>query len=145
MSVIKFVLSVLKRKEVSDKEARQNFEEVIWDYINNIQSTDDLEIDSTKNSYQHKTYYEKLKILAERYKHIGNEVISDDKVEDFLNDLQNRMRDYLYDDVESELYQLRKKHYTKSAFNKPNPHDSPAFQKAKAEMFKTLTDYSELG
>lgn len=149
MSIIKFILSVLSRKEVSDIEARNNFIEVIWDYIDSIHTTEDLEIQSNKQSYQHKVFYDKLKVLAERFKTIGDEVVPDNKVEDFLIELQNNIREYLYNNVEFELYELRRSHYSKLAFNKSNPQDSPAFKKVKDEMFNSLTskknNYSDLG
>lgn len=149
MSVIKFVLSVLNRKEVTDYDARNNFKEVIWNYINVIQQTEDLEIDSSSKSYNHKVFYEKLKVLSERYKNVGDEVVPSHKLDDLLELLQNNMRDFLYDDVESELYNIKKKHYTKLSFDK-NVSNVPKsnLQRLKDDMMANLSnknDYSDLG
>ena len=149
MSVIKFVLSVLNRKEVTDYDARNNFKEVIWNYINVIQQTEDLEIDSSSKSYNHKVFYEKLKVLSERYKNVGDEVVPSHKLDDFLELLQNNMRDFLYDDVESELFNIKKKHYTKLAFDKNVSNVTKSnLQRLKDDMMANLSnknDYSDLG
>lgn len=148
MSIIKFVLSVLNRKEINDFDERNNFKEVIWNYIYNLQKSENLEIDANKNSYKHKIFYDKLKTLAERYKNVGDEVVPSDKVDDFLILLQSNMRDYLYNDVESELYELRHKHYTKIAWDKSNNAPKTHMQQLKEDMIANLSkkkDYTDLG
>ena len=141
MSIIKFVLSALSRKEITNYDDRNNFKEVIFHYINVIQHMEELEIDSTSKSYNHKVFYDKLKVLAERYNTIGDEVIPAHKLNDFLELLQINIKDFLYDDIESELFQIKKKHYTKLAWDK-NVSNVPKtnLQRLKEDMMANLSN-----
>jgi hypothetical protein len=153
VSVMNLVLSVLDRKSVIDKEAREKFKEVIYDYIEDLSTLETIYVDGNSPSYSHKSYLDKLIVLSKRWQSIGNEAIPTDGVESFLIKLQDNMRDYLYKNLKSDFYKIRKTHYTGLAFGNNNNNGGlrppSGVERLKAEMMENLSkpksDYSNLG
>ena len=111
-SILFMVLSTLNRKSVVDIEARENYKEVIWDYIQDIEKLEKINVTPQSSAHKHKEYLNKLFILNERYQSIGNDIIPQTHLDSFLNTLQEMMRDYLYHKVYLEIYRLEHYHYT---------------------------------
>jgi hypothetical protein len=119
-------LSVLDKKPITDIEARNNYKEVIWEYINDLSTLETIYVDVSNPAYKHKTYLDKLLVLTDRWKSLGDDAIPDDKVEQFLTNLQDNMRDYLNKNLQSDFYQLRKTHYTKLAWGPKDLEIAPS-------------------
>ena len=98
-------LSVLDKKPITDIEARNNYKEVIWEYINDLSTLETIYVDVSNPAYKHKTYLDKLLVLTDRWKSLGDDAIPDDKVDQFLTNLQDNMRDYLNKNLQSDFYQ----------------------------------------
>jgi len=106
------IFSTLDRKPITNQEDRNNYKEVLLDYCNFLYKLAPL----PSNVYfiSQKKYIEKLDVYLGRYKSIGSEFLSDDKLESFLSELQDYMRDYVNDmqKAETELFQFEKKFYS---------------------------------
>lgn len=111
--VLFMTLSVLDRKPITDLEARNHYKEVLFDYIDDLTTLEPIYVEVNNSAYNHKTYLDKLLVLADRWKSLGDDAIPDDKVEQFLTNLQDNMREYLNRNLQSGFYELRKSHYTK--------------------------------
>jgi len=95
--VLDVCLDVLDKKPVTDEQARKNYKEVIWDYIRDLSTLEPINISSDNNAYIHKEYLLKLISLGDRYANIGNDALPNDtdKINIFLEKLQDMMKDYL--------------------------------------------------
>lgn len=113
---LSMIFKTLDRKPVTDKEARDNYKQVLLDYCYFLYSLAPLEINHLSKLRNQYEYAEKLDILLGRYLSIGNDFLSDEKVESFLVKVQDMMRDYLHQDLDIELYKAEKEHYTKGAW-----------------------------
>jgi len=111
-SILFMVLSTLDRKSVVDIQARENYKEVIWDYIQDIEKLENINVTPQSSANKHKEYLNKLFILNERYQGIGNDIIPQTHLDSFLNTLQDMMSDYLYHKVYLEIYRLEHYHYS---------------------------------
>jgi len=111
-SILFMVLSTLDRKSVTDIQSRKNYKEVIWDYIQDIEKLERINVSQQSSAYKHKEYLNKLFILNERYQSIGNDIIPHTHLDSFLDTLQDMMRDYLHKDTHSEIYRLEHYHYS---------------------------------
>jgi hypothetical protein len=116
--VLTMILSVLKRKSITDETARENYIEVLCSYIDDLNTLAPINIDYSNPVYEHKVYLDKLIILSDRWKSIGDDVIPTDKLDVFLVSLQDKIRDYLNKNLQSDFYKLRKMHHTNLAFTK---------------------------
>lgn len=113
---LSMILKTLDRKSVTNQEARNNYKEVLLDYCYFLYSLAPLNIKPNSPLRTQYEYGEKLNILLGRYISIGNEFLSDDKVESFLVKLQDMMREYLHQDLDIELYKTEHEHYTREAW-----------------------------
>lgn len=125
-NVLLMTLSVLDKKPITDVQTRMNYKEVVWDYITELTTLEPIFIDSNNPAYSHKTYLDKLLTFTDRWKSLGNDFIPDDKVEPFLTQLQDKMRDYLNKNLKSDFYQLRKTHYSKTAWGTKDLEIAPS-------------------
>jgi hypothetical protein len=111
-SILFMVLSTLNRKSVVDIEARNNYKLVIYDYIQDIEGLEKINVSQQSSAYKHKEYLNKLNILSDRYQSIGDDVIPFTHLDSFLATLQEMMRDYLDNNIDLEIYRLEHYHYT---------------------------------
>lgn len=125
-NVLLMTLSVLDKKPITDLEQRNNFKEVVWDYITELITLEPIYVEVNNPAYQHKLYLEKLLTLTDRWKSIGSDVVPTDKVDKFLSGLQDNMREYLNRNLKSDFYQLRKSHYTKLAYSQKEMEIAPS-------------------
>lgn len=123
--VLWMCLSVLDRKSVTDKQARENFKQVIWDYLMNLQQLEPINVPPQSPAIEQKKFLDNLLVLADRWNSIGKEFLSDDKIEPFLIKLQEMCREYLHNDLDNEFFRLRQVHYTNLAFSKENNEIAP--------------------
>ena len=112
-----FVLSQLKRKPVTDKQARDNYITAITDYLLNLESLEPIVVEKDSPLYEQKQFLLKLLTLSDRYTKIDDEVIPDNKLDTLLVKVQDMCREYLYQNLEAEIYQLNRIYYTQLAFN----------------------------
>lgn len=113
---LSMIFKTLDRKPVTNQEARNNYKEVLLDYCAFIYSLAPLNIKHDSPLRTQYEYAEKLNILLGRYKSIGDEFLSESKLEAFLVKLQDMMRDYLHQDLDIELYRAEHEHYTREAW-----------------------------
>ena len=140
--------SVLKRKPITDLETRNNYKEVVWDYINQLSTLEPIYVDVSNPAYSHKTYLDKLLILTNRWKSLGDDAIPDDKLEQFLTNLQNNMREFLNKNLQSDFYQLRKTHYSKLSWGTKELEIAPStrLNDLRERAFSNLKpNYSSMG
>lgn len=119
-------LSVIDKKPIADIEKRNKYKEVVWEYINDLSTLETIYVDINNPAYKHKTYLDKLLVLTDRWKSLADDAIPDDKVDVFLTNLQDNMRDYLNKNLQSDFYQLRKTHYTKLAWGPKDLEIAPS-------------------
>ena len=138
--VLWMCLSVLDRKPIINKEAREKYKEVIWDYLMDLQHLEPINVLPQSSAIEQKKYLTTLLVLADRWNSIGNEFLSDDKVEPFLIKLQDMCKDYLYRDLYKEFYIQRQTHYTNIAYTKEQSGIAPPTMLAnlKERAFKNL-------
>lgn len=139
-NLVLLVLSVLKRKPVTNKEARMNYTEVIYDYILDLESLSLISVPATYASFQQKNYLNKLLILNDRYKSLGDEFLPDSSVESFLDKLQEMAKDYLDNKLYNEFFTLRKGYYT-DLLKPDNASSTPTYGRLdtlKQAAFKNL-------
>lgn len=113
-------LSVLNKKSITNIFTRENYKECIVDYLINLATIEQIYVETNDTAYKQKQYLLKLLTLADRFNKLGDDFISDDKVEVFLTTLQNNCREYLNNNLEKHFYNLRKNHHTKLAFSHKN-------------------------
>ena len=138
--VLWMCLSVLDRKPVTDKQARENYKQVVWDYIMDLQHLEPINVLPQSPAIEQKKYLDNLLVLADRWNSIGNEFLSDDKVEPFLIKLQEMCREYLHNDLDKQFYLERQTHYTELAFTKEETGIAPPtlLRNLKERAFKNL-------
>ena len=140
---LSMIFKTLDRKEITDSEARKNYKEVLLDYCLFLYSLTPLNITPQSALRTQYEYVEKLDILLGRYISIGDEFLSDDKVESFLVKIQDMMRDYLHQDLDTELYKAEHEHYSREAWiNGSNKGTSSewTWQEDKAETIKSALE-----
>lgn len=111
-NVLFMVYSVLNRKPITDLEARNNYKEVVWDYIQDLESLEYINVLPHSSAFKHQEYLNKLIVLDNRYKSIGNDFLPNSHTDAFLSTLQDMMRDYLDNDIHLEIYKLEHNHYS---------------------------------
>ena len=138
--VLWMCLSVLDRKPVTNQESREKYKEVIWDYLMDLQQLEPINVLPQSPAIEQKKFLDSLLILADRWNSIGNEFLSDDKVEPFLIKLQDMCKDYLYRDLNKEFHTLRQVHYTELSFTKQDNTIAPptVLANLKERAFKNL-------
>jgi hypothetical protein len=115
---LEMIFSTLDRKEVTDIESRNNYKEVLIDYCQFLYQISPLPINSEFGKQQ--KFLERLDTLFKRYQNIGVDFIENDNLETFLITLQNHMRDYIHQNLQSKLYGYEKEYYSKLAWDANN-------------------------
>ena len=113
---LSMIFKTLDRKEITNSEERKNYKQILLDYCLFLYSLAPLKINIKSPLSSQYQYAEKLNILLGRYISIGDEFLSDNKVESFLVKLQDMMRDYINEDLDTELYKAEHEHYTRDAW-----------------------------
>lgn len=113
---VNMVFSTLDRKPVTNQEARDNYKSVLLDYVNFLDNLSPLP--STPYFISQKKFVEKLEVLLGRFQSIGSDAIPDNKLDTFLTEIQDYMRDWVDDlpNMESELFHLERKFYSSLAY-----------------------------
>jgi|14BtaG_2_1085337.scaffolds.fasta_scaffold141664_2 hypothetical protein len=140
---LSMIFKTLDRKSVTDKEARMNYKQVLLDYCFFLYSLTPLNITPQSPLRAQYEYGEKLDILLGRYLSIGDEFLSDDKVESFLVKIQDMMRDYLHQDLDIELYKAEHEHYTDGAWkygSNKGTQSEWTWQEDKADTIKSALE-----
>ena len=136
------VFDTLDRKSVSDLEARNNYKDLIFDYCNFLHRLSAIQLSSTLNIKLNNQYsfLNTLEVLAQRYKSIGSEAIPNDKVEDFLLNLQTHIREWIDADwLEIEIKTEESKWFN-SASNSLQPKTTPILERRKSDAIDVLIE-----
>ena len=112
---LSMMLNTMDRKNVTNQEARRNFKECIIDYCQVLYTMTPLTLSNNSPLKKHYDYATKLDILLGRYKMIGNDYLSDDKLDTFLTQMQSMMMEWNTSD-ELELAKEEKQYYLKEAW-----------------------------
>ena len=134
------LFETLNRKVVTDLEARNNYKDLVFDYCNFLYRLSAIQLSSTLNINLNKQYkfLEKLEVLSNRYKSIGSEAIPNDKFEDFLENLQTHIREWINQDyLEIELRTEEFKWFSVSAYQ-VSPQTTPFLERKKSEAIDVL-------
>lgn len=142
--LVSLVFDALDRKEVTDLEARNNYKSVLDEYITFLHRLSYIQqLSSTLNNKMNKQveFLNKLDTLSVRNKKIGNEqTIPNDKLEVFLTNIQNHMRDWIYADyLEIELRAEETKWFNAVAYEL-SPTTTPILERKKSEAADVLID-----
>lgn len=139
--LVGLVFDALNRKEVTDLETRNNYKSVLDDYISFLHRLSYIQLSSTLNLKMNKQveFLNKLDTLSVRNKSIGSvETIPDDKLEAFLTNVQNYMRDWIDADyLETELRTEEFKWFSNSS-NQQSVSTTPALERRKSEAVDIL-------
>ena len=134
------LFDTLNRKKVTDLEARNNYKDLVFDYCSFLHRLSAIQLSSTLNSKLNKQYkfLEKLEVLSNRYKSIGSDAIPNDKFEDFLENLQTHIREWIDADyLETDLRTEEAKWFNTSAYQS-SPQTTPALERRKSEAVDVL-------
>lgn len=137
------ILNTLDRKAVIDQEARNNYRDLIYDYIDFLHRLSFIEIDTLNIKLnKHKTLLNKLETLAQRYKSIGDEVVREDGVEAFLILIQDHIRDWIDNDwLEKDTITAETKHFS-DASSKLEMTNSTGLERKKSEAVEVFMNAS---
>jgi len=139
--LVGLMFDALNRKEVTDLEARNNYKSVLDEYITFLHRLSFIQLSSTLNIKMNKQteFLNKLDTLAVRNKSIGSvETIPDNKLEMFLVNVQNYMRDWIDDDyLEIELRTEESKYFSNTS-NQPSINTTPILERKKSEVADVL-------
>jgi hypothetical protein len=139
--LVGLMFDALNRKEVTDLEARNNYKSVLDEYITFLHRLSFIQLSSTLNIKMNKQteFLNKLDTLAVRNKSIGSvETIPDNKLEMFLVNVQNYMRDWIDDDyLEIELRAEESKYFSNTS-NQPSINTTPILERKKSEVADVL-------
>lgn len=133
------VFSTLDRKPITNQETRGNYKSVLLDYCNFLYKLSPLPFH--QKFISQKKYIEKLEVMLGRFQSIGSEFLPDDKVESFLTEMQDYMRDWVndLDKMNSELYKLEKTYYTSLAYdNAKVTHNTHGFMNDQQSSLENL-------
>lgn len=140
---LSMIFKTLDRKQVINQEERNNYKQVLLDYCFFLYSLTPLNITPQSPLRAQYEYAEKLNILLGRYLSIGDEFLSDDKVESFLIKIQDMMRDYLHQDLDIELYREEHEYYSREAWingSNKGTKSEWVWQEEKAETIKSALE-----
>jgi len=137
--LLRMLSGTLDRKPVTNKEARMDFTQCVTEYAYILYSIAPLTLFDNSPLKKHQDYASKLDVLLGRYKMLGDEFLSDDKVDTFLSQLQNMMMDWELSD-EYELHKEEKKYYTQQAWKNGSNRGTDSqwtWQEEKADTIKS--------
>lgn len=112
---LSMMLTTLDKKSVTNQEARNNFKQCITDYCWVLYSMSPLTLSNNSPLKKHYDYGLQLDTLLGRYKMIGSDYLSDDKLDTFLSKLQSMMMDWTTSE-ENELHKEEKQYYIREAW-----------------------------
>jgi hypothetical protein len=117
--LLNLLFNTLDRKSVTNKEVRIKFKDQLLTYYSFIIRVSNLEINDLLFSSQLK-YFSYLDTILQRYMNIGDEVIPESRLDEFLSKLQTNMLEYcdIQNELQNKLYQIEKEYYSKLAFDK---------------------------
>ena len=136
---LSMMFNTLDRKPITNQQDRENYKLVILDYCLELSNMSVLNINNQSPLFNHFEYMKELDRLLVRYKSIGDDIIPDNKLDTFLNKLQNMMRDFLQNDLEEELYKEEKKYYVEGAWKNGSIRGTTSdytWQEEKSELIK---------
>ena len=118
-TLLNVLFNTLDRKPVTNQIARNQFKSELLTYYQFIMRVCHLKINDLQFSSQLK-YFSYLDTIVQRYLSIGDELIPDSKIDDFLNRLQTNMIEYcnIQDELQKKLYQIEKEHYSSLSYEK---------------------------
>ena len=140
--LVGLMFDALNRKEVTDLEARNNYKSVLDEYITFLHRLSFIQrLSSTLNIKMNKQveFLNKLDTLSVRNKNIGSEeTIPNDKLEAFLTNIQNYMREWIDADyLEIELREEEFKWFSNTS-NQPSMNTTPVLERKKSEAVDIL-------
>lgn len=132
------IYQTLERHPYTDAEARNNFKQVVHDYITFLYVLNEYNTTFDTTLQPHKEYSKKLFQLCDKFKNDVN-YIKDTQVEGFVKTLQSQMRNYLHDDCDIKLYKVMKEWHSNAAFTKEEiAKPKSQLDSMKERAFKTL-------
>jgi hypothetical protein len=141
--LVGLMFDALNRKEVTDLEARNNYKSVLDEYITFLHRLSYIQLSSKLNNKLNKQVelLNKLDTLSVRNKNIGSiGAIPDNKLEAFLINIQNYVRDWIDADYfDTELRDEEFKWFSNSS-NKQSMPTSIALESNKSEAIDILMD-----
>lgn len=140
--LLRMLWGTLDRKPVTNKQATIDFTECVTEYAYILYSLSPLTLSDNSPLKKHYDYGTKLDVLLGRYKMIGDEFLSDDKVETFLSQLQNMMMEWEISD-EYELFREEKKYYTQASWKNGSNKGTDSewtWQEEKADLIKSALE-----
>lgn len=144
---LSMMLDTLDRKPVTNQEARNNFTDCLLEYCWIIYSLTPLTLLNNSPLKYHQEFAQKLDILLGRYMSIGNDFITDDKLNTFLSEVQSKMMDWT-ETEELELKKEEKRYYIEGARKNGSNrgvNSEWSWQEEKAETIKNaLEKHKEL-
>ena len=141
------MLNTLDRKPVTNKESRNHFKDCLLEYCWILYSLTPITLSNNSPIKQHQNYASKLDILLGRYMNIGDDFLTNDKLNIFLSEMQSKMMDWT-ESEELELKKEEKRHYTEGAWKNGSNrgvNSEWSWQEEKAETIKNaLEKHKEL-
>lgn len=118
--LINLLFNSLKRKPVTNQEARNNFSSQVLTYYAFINRVSNLEIKNNDLFASQISYFSYLDTMVQRFMSIGDEAIPDSKLDLFLNKLQKNMLEFceIQDELNNQLFEIEKEHYSNLAYQR---------------------------
>jgi len=139
---LSMMLNTLNRKPVTNQEARDNFKQCLIDYCFILYSLAPITLSNNSPLKEHYDYGSKLDILLGRYKMIGDDFLSDDKLNTFLSQMQSMMMKWEESD-EKELHKEEKRHYTEQSWKNGSNRGTQSewtWQEERADTIKSALE-----
>jgi hypothetical protein len=131
------IYQTLERHPYQDAQTRENFKEVVSDYLVFLYQLNDYNTIFDTTLQPHKEYSKKLGQLCDKFKKNPN-YIQDSQVEGFVKTLQSQMRNYLHEDCDKRLYKVMKEFHTEVAWSKEVEKPVSRLNNLKEQAFNTL-------
>lgn len=137
-ALLNLVFNTLDRKQVTNQEDRNNYKDILLDYINflhNLSFVDISQLNIKLN--KQRQFLDKLDTLSQRYKSIGDECIPEKNVEAFLINIQDHMRDWLHNDLDI-LLKIEEARYFNTASSKLEMSSGAGLERKKSEAVDVM-------
>lgn len=132
-ALLNLVFHTLNRKEVTNQEDRNNYKDVLLDYVTFLHNLSFVDVSQLNNKLnKQKTFLDKLDTLSQRYKSIGDEAIPEKNLEQFLISIQEHMTEWINNDLDIEL-KIEEARYFNTASSKLEMSAGAGLERKKSE------------
>lgn len=133
------LLETLDRKPVVNQQDRNNYIDLLYEYMNFLHRLSFVEVDPLNIKLtKHKSLLDKLDTLSQRYKSIGKDAVPEKNIEAFLINIQDHMREWIDADYLTKDILAAETKYFNDASHKLEMNTSAGLERKKSEAVDVL-------